>query len=41
MGSGSADFADMVVDAAENLTVNVWSIFYIPERCENQKLLQF
>ena len=29
------------MDAAENLTVDVWSIFYIPERCENQKLLQF
>ena len=41
LASGSADLTDLCVDAAESLTVDVWNIFYIPERCKNQKLLMF
>ena len=34
-------FFDLMVDAAETLTADVWNIFYIQGRCANQKLLQF
>jgi hypothetical protein len=41
LASGSADLADGVVDSSESLTADVWNIFYIPERCENQRNMQF
>ena len=41
LASGSADLADGVVDSSESLTANVWNIFYVPERCENQRNMQF
>jgi hypothetical protein len=32
---------NLLIDAAENLTVDVWNIFYITGQLKNQKLLQF
>jgi len=39
--STATDFEAMLVDAAESLTADVWNIFYIEARLQNQKLLQF
>jgi len=35
------DFKEMIVDAAESLTADVWNIFIIGPRLRSQKLLQF
>ena len=35
------DFTDLFSDGAEALTANVWNIFYIGTRLQQQKLLQF
>ena len=32
---------NLLIDAAENLTADVWNIFYITGQLKNQKLLQF
>ena len=39
--STATDFESMLVDAAESLTADVWNIFFIEARLQNQKLLQF
>ena len=38
---GAPAISNILLDGAESLTANVWNIFYIGERCKNQKLLQF
>jgi len=35
------DFKEMIVDAAESLTADVWNIFIIGPRLRSQKILQF
>jgi hypothetical protein len=32
---------NLLIDASDNLTANVWNIFYIKDQLKNQKLLQF
>ena len=39
--AGAPAISNILVDGAEAMTVNVWNIFYIGDRCKNQKLLQF
>ena len=40
-GSANKTMDDLLVDGDENLTANVWSIFYLAANLQNQKLLQF
>jgi len=39
--SGAPTLSNLLVDGAEAMTANVWNIFYVGDRCRNQKLLQF
>ena len=39
--AGAPAISNILVDGAEAMTANVWNIFYIGDRCRNQKLLQF
>ena len=40
-GSSGTDFGDIILDSSETLTVDVWNIFYIQDKLENQAVLQF
>jgi hypothetical protein len=39
--TSGASFDNVLADASESLTADVWNIFIIQERLRNQKLLQF
>lgn len=40
-GSSGTDFGDIILDSSETLIVDVWNIFYLQDKLQNQKLLQF
>jgi len=40
-GSSGTDFGDIILDSSETLVVDVWNIFYLQDKLQNQKLLQF
>ena len=39
--NGSYAMSELIIDAADTMTVDVWNIFYIANRLKGQKLLQF
>jgi len=39
--NGSYAMSELIIDAADTMTVDVWNIFYIANRLADQKLLQF
>ncbi len=40
-GSSGTDFGDVILDSSETLVVDVWNIFFIQDKLQGQKLLQF
>jgi len=40
-GSSGTDFGDVILDSSENMTADVWNLFYLQDKLQDQKLLQF
>ena len=41
IGATPTQMDNLLIDASDNLTADVWNIFYIRDQLKNQKLLQF
>jgi len=40
-GSSGTDFGDIILDSSETMTADVWNLFYLQDKLQDQKLLQF